>query len=192
MQTSVLVSNRAQASPDAARDPALRNKGRLNTVEAVKQIIRRYGVRGLYTGFTLHALRDTVGSGLYFGVYETVKQLAAKELGPDSSPFGGPMIAGAICSTVPWFCVSYLVPTPNELGWLTPLLDQTYPLDTRKTRAQSVLLGKTKEIGEASRAVSKASMYKGLSIILLRTGINNMVLLSLFEYIKLRINQLEV
>lgn len=35
-------------------------------------------------------------------------------------------------------------------------------------------------------------MYKGLSIILLRTGINNMILLSLFEYIKLRINQLEV
>lgn len=106
VQTSVLVSNRAQASPDAARDPALRNKGRLNTLEAVKQIVRRYGIRGLYTGFTLHALRDTVGSGLYFGVYETVKQLAAKELGPDSSPFGGPMIAGAICSTVPWFCVS--------------------------------------------------------------------------------------
>lgn len=79
-----------------------------------------------------------------------------------------------------------------EPGLLTLLLDQTYPLDTRKTRAQSVLLGKTEEIGEASRAVSKASMYKGLSIILLRTGINNMVLLSLFEYIKLRINQLEV
>lgn len=172
VQTSVLVSNRAQASPNAARDPSLRSKGRLNTIEAVRQIVRRYGFRGLYTGFYLHALRDTVGSGLYFGVYETVKQMAAKELGPDTSPFGGPMIAGAICSTVPWLC--------------------TYPLDTRKTRAQSVLLGKTKEVGEASKAVSKASMYKGLSIILLRTGINNMILLSLFEYIKLRINQLEV
>lgn len=108
VQTSVLVSNRAQASPNAARDPSLRSKGRLNTIEAVRQIVRRYGFRGLYTGFYLHALRDTVGSGLYFGVYETVKQMAAKELGPDTSPFGGPMIAGAICSTVPWLCVSVM------------------------------------------------------------------------------------
>lgn len=67
---------------------------------------------------------------------------------------------------------------------------QTYPLDTRKTRAQSVLLGKTKEIGEASMAVAKSSMYKGLSIILIRTGVNNMILLSIFEYIKARIDQL--
>ncbi|KAE8145278.1 mitochondrial carrier [Aspergillus avenaceus] len=171
VQTSVLVHNRAQASPDAVNDPSLRNRPRLGTIEAIKQIVQRYGIRGLYTGFRLHALRDTLGSGLYFSVYETVKQLAAKELGPDKSPFGGPMIAGAICSTVPWFC--------------------TYPLDTRKTRAQSVLLGKTKEVGEATVAVAKASMYKGLSIILIRTGVNNMILLSMFEYIKMRINQLD-
>lgn len=106
VQTSVLVSHRAQASPDAVRDPSLRNKPRLGTIEAIRQIVRRYGFRGLYTGFHLHAMRDTIGSGLYFSVYETVKQVAAKELGPDKSPFGGPMIAGAICSTVPWFCVS--------------------------------------------------------------------------------------
>ncbi|KAF4217923.1 hypothetical protein CNMCM8980_008241 [Aspergillus fumigatiaffinis] len=157
VQTSVLVSHRSQASPDAVRDPSLRNQPRLGTIEAIRQIVRRYGFRGLYTGFHLHAMRDTIGSGLYFSVYETVKQVAAKELGPDKSPFGGPMIAGAICSTVPWFC--------------------TYPLDTRKTRAQSVLLGKSKEVGEASAAVSKSSMYKGLSIILIRTGVNNMILL---------------
>ncbi|PWY86275.1 mitochondrial carrier [Aspergillus heteromorphus CBS 117.55] len=171
VQTSVLVSNRAQASPNAVSDPSLRSKPRLGTIEAIRQIVQRYGFRGLYTGFHLHAMRDTLGSGLYFTVYETVKQVAAKELGPDKSPFGAPMIAGAICSTVPWFC--------------------TYPLDTRKTRAQSVLLGKTKEVGEASAAVAKSSMYKGLSIILIRTGVNNMILLSIFEYIKMRINQLD-
>ncbi|KAL4921132.1 mitochondrial carrier [Aspergillus aurantiobrunneus] len=171
VQTNVLVSNRAQASPDAVRDPSLRHKPRLGTIQAIKQIVHRYGFRGLYTGFYLHAMRDTVGSGLYFAVYETVKQVAAKELGPDKSPFGAPMIAGAICSTVPWFC--------------------TYPLDTRKTRAQSVLLGKTKEVGEASAAVARSSMYKGLSIILIRTGVNNMILLSIFEYIKMQVNELD-
>ncbi|CAG8891233.1 unnamed protein product [Penicillium egyptiacum] len=170
VQTSVLVSNRAMAAPDAARDPSLRHKPRLGTVQAIKQIYVRHGFWGLYTGFRLHALRDTVGSGLYFSVYETVKQVAAKELGQDKNPFGAPMLAGAVCSTVPWFC--------------------TYPLDTRKTRAQSVLLGKSSEIGEASQAVAKSSMYKGLSIILIRTGVNNMILLSIFEYIRIRIDEL--
>ncbi|KAJ5949689.1 mitochondrial carrier [Penicillium verhagenii] len=170
VQTSVLVSNRAQAAPDAARNPDLRRKPRLGTVQAIRQIVKRHGFRGLYTGFRLHVLRDTVGSGLYFSVYETVKQVAAKELGDNKSPFGAPMIAGAICSTVPWVC--------------------TYPLDTRKTRAQSVLLGKSKEIGEASAAVAKASMYKGMSIILIRTGLNNMILLSMFEFIKAKITEL--
>lgn len=98
------------AAPDAARDPSLRRKPRLGTIQAIKQIVKRHGFRGLYTGFGLHAMRDTVGSALYFSVYETVKQVAAKELGSDKTPFGAPMIAGAICSTVPWFCVRRLPP----------------------------------------------------------------------------------
>lgn len=106
VQTSVLVANRSQAAPDAAQDHSLRSKPRLGTFPAIKQIIDRHGVRGLYTGFKLHMIRDTIGTGLYFGIYETVKQVAASSIGKDSSPLGGPMIAGAICSTVPWFCVS--------------------------------------------------------------------------------------
>ncbi|KAJ5238620.1 hypothetical protein N7468_003239 [Penicillium chermesinum] len=171
VQTSVLVSNRALASPDAARDPSLRNRPRLGTIEAIRQIVRRHGFLGLYTGFRLHAMRDTIGSGLYFSIYETCKQETAKRLGTDEkSPVGAPALAGAVCSTVPWIC--------------------TYPLDTRKTRAQSVLLGKTKEVGEASVAVAQSSMYKGVSIILLRTGVNNMILLSLYEYLRSKIQQL--
>jgi hypothetical protein len=102
------------AAPDAARDPSLRRKPRLGTIQAIQQIIKRHGFRGLYTGFRLHAMRDTVGSALYFSVYETVKQVAAKELGSDKSPFGAPMIAGAICSTVPWFCVRR---SPTLVTW---------------------------------------------------------------------------
>jgi hypothetical protein len=33
-------------------------------------------------------------------------------------------------------------------------------------------------------------MYKGLSIVVLRTGVNNMILLSIYEYIKFQINSL--
>ncbi|KAJ5149393.1 mitochondrial carrier domain-containing protein [Penicillium atrosanguineum] len=170
VQTSVLMQNRAQAAPDAVRNPSLRNEPRLSTVQAIRQIVARHGIRGLYTGFGLHALRDSIGTGLYFSIYETVKQVVVRQLGESQSPFGPPAIAGAICSTLPWFC--------------------TYPLDTRKTRAQSVLLGKATEIASASKAVAGSSMYKGLSIVVLRTGINNMILLSIYEYIKYQINNL--
>ncbi|KAJ5191117.1 Mitochondrial carrier protein [Penicillium cinerascens] len=170
VQTSVLMQNRAQAAPGAVRNPALRNMPRLSTVQAIRQIISRHGFRGLYTGFGLHCVRDTIGSGLYFSIYETVKQVVVRQLGESQSPFGPPAIAGAICSTLPWFC--------------------TYPLDTRKTRAQSVLLGKAQEIASASKAVAGSSMYRGLSIVVLRTGINNMILLSIYEYIKFQINNL--
>lgn len=85
----------------------------MGTFDAIKQIVRRHGVRGLYVGFQLHMIRDTIGTGLYFGIYETVKQLAANQIGGDKSFGGGPMIAGAICSTVPWFCVSIRLPFMN-------------------------------------------------------------------------------
>lgn len=106
VQTSVLVANRAQAASGAPREPSLRRKPRIGTFEAIRQIVKLRGLRGVYTGFHLHALRDTVGTAMYFGIYETVKKVAAKEMGSDQSAFGAPAIAGAICSTIPWFCVS--------------------------------------------------------------------------------------
>lgn len=99
------MRNRAQAAPDAVRNPSLRNEPRLGTVQAIRQIVARHGIRGLYTGFGLHALRDSIGTGLYFSIYETVKQVVVRQLGESQSPFGPPAIAGAICSTLPWFCV---------------------------------------------------------------------------------------
>jgi hypothetical protein len=51
-------------------------------------------------------MRDTIGTGLYFGIYETVKQIVTKELGRQQSPFGAPMAAGALCGTIPWILVS--------------------------------------------------------------------------------------
>lgn len=54
-------------------------------------------------------MRDTIGTGLYFGIYETVKQIITKELGMQQSPFGAPMAAGALCGTIPWILVSSFI-----------------------------------------------------------------------------------
>jgi len=173
VQTSVLMANRSHATTGAAdKYASLRGVPRLGTMEAIQQIIARHGYRGLYTGIGLHAVRDTIGTGLYFGIYETAKQLISTFMGDNQSPFGAPMAAGALSGVIPWIC--------------------TYPLDTRKTRAQSILLGKSKEIGEASMAVARSSIYKGMTVSIFRTAFQNMILLSTFEYLKIKINNLEI
>ncbi|PGH08273.1 hypothetical protein AJ79_06060 [Helicocarpus griseus UAMH5409] len=172
VQTSVLMTNRSHAIAGAASSHAsLRDVPRLGTIEAIKQIISRHGYVGLYTGVRLHALRDTIGTGLYFGIYETAKQLISTFLGDHHSPFGAPMAAGALSGVIPWIC--------------------TYTLDTRKTRAQSILLGKSKEISQASLAAARSSMYKGMSVSIARTALQNMILLTTFEHLKVRINELD-
>ncbi|EEQ83564.2 mitochondrial carrier protein [Blastomyces dermatitidis ER-3] len=173
VQTSVLMANRSHAIAGTAtnRHTSLRGMPRLGTIDAIKQIVSRHGYRGLYTGVRLHAIRDTIGTGLYFGIYETAKQLISTYLGDQQSPFGAPMAAGALSGVIPWIC--------------------TYTLDTKKTRAQCILLGKSKEIGEASMAAARSSMYKGMSVSIARTAFQNMILLTTFEYLKVRINQLE-
>ncbi|EEH21965.2 hypothetical protein PABG_04176 [Paracoccidioides brasiliensis Pb03] len=170
VQTSVLMSNRSLATA-ATGHPSLHNMPRIGTIDAFKQIVARHGYLGLYTGVRLHAIRDTIGTGLYFGIYETSKQLISTYLGEHTSPFGAPMVAGALSGVIPWCC--------------------TYTLDTKKTRAQSILLGKTKEIGEATMAVARSSMYKGISVSIARTALQNMILLTTFEYLKVKINQLK-
>ncbi|KAM5493004.1 hypothetical protein MaudMau93_001098 [Microsporum audouinii] len=170
VQTSVLMAS-SQRGPTGRglKYTSLQNVPRLSTTQAIKQIISRHGFRGLYTGMGLHMARDTVGTGLYFAIYETSKQLTSTYLGDNHSPFGPQLVGGALCGTLPWLF--------------------TYPLDTRKTRRQSMILGKSKEVGAA---VAKSSVYTGLSVIILRTAVQNMLLLTMFEYFKREIDKLEI
>lgn len=63
-----------QGSSSTSHVTTKKNLGRLSSIAATREIIRRYGFLGLYTGFKLHLARDVVGSAIYFGVYEATKQ----------------------------------------------------------------------------------------------------------------------
>lgn len=65
------------------------------------------------------AVRDTIGTAIYFTTYESVKQLLVKFQGSSSptSPLSVP-VAGGLCGLVSWACVS---PIPNLT--LSPLGD---------------------------------------------------------------------
>ncbi|GKT86715.1 mitochondrial carrier protein [Colletotrichum tofieldiae] len=78
-QVSVLLSDQQKLKEANCRATnghqvaaSYQNKG---TFKTMRNIIRHRGALGLYTGFNLHLLRDTLGTAIYFMVYESGKQL---------------------------------------------------------------------------------------------------------------------
>jgi len=59
------------------------------TMQAVKMIIDKAGVRGLYTGWRLHFVRDTAGTALYFAEYDVMRYLLGRKRNIDGGINGG-------------------------------------------------------------------------------------------------------
>ena len=118
---------------------------------------------GLWTGFRLHLLRDVIGSGIYFGVYETTKQSLNSYYGAEKANSAGAIaVAGAICGIGAWVV--------------------TYPLDTMKTRVQNSLVGASvpgaksslssaiqTAAKSAAPAAAAGSKWKGVEMIIIRS-----------------------
>ena len=167
-----------------------KSSGRVSTYAAVSQIVRERGVMGLHTGFRLHLVRDVVGSGIFFGVYEAVKQSLNSMYGVSNvNAPGAVAFAGAICGVTAW-CVVCTYVSPSTLRRLTTR--QTYPLDSMKTQAQNRLVGAgasqaAAEIvtTEAKKAMkSNIHRYKGFEMVVLRSAIQGMIQQSIFEEVK--------
>ncbi|CAI0423035.1 unnamed protein product [Linum tenue] len=87
-------------------------------VTVAKYIIRTEGVRGLYRGFTITALRDAPSHGFYFWTYEYMRE----QLHPGCRKNGQEslqtmLLAGGLAGVASWVCC--------------------YPLDVVKTRLQA-------------------------------------------------------
>ena len=189
-QTSVLMAADAVPRGTPIKGASPKNQGRISTWGACKKIYQRGGLLGFYTGFQLHLVRDVVGSGIYFGVYEATKQVMTTYSGAEkANTFAAVGPAGIICGCFSWIVVSVLQLCRPESEFLLTTKRQTYPLDTMKTRAQNLLVG---EIGKTAREcaanAAKTSKWKGIEMMILRSSIQNMIQMSLFEYAKQEIN----
>lgn len=79
-----------------------------NAWVVAKQLVRDRGLTGLYCGYQLHLLRDTIGTSIYFITYESCKQMLANARGhAPTSPYAV-MVAGGLCGIVSWACVSVI------------------------------------------------------------------------------------
>lgn len=182
-QTSVLMSSTSDPfsthpGPNIGAVAPTKVDSRVRPWQALRQIIASRGPLGLWTGWNLHLARDTVGSGIYFGVYEAVKQTITSYRGADQP---NTMMAVA---TAGMFC--------GVMSWVF-----TYPLDTMKTRVQNQLVGRfasrdvsatvKEEMMKGLQKAGKGSKWKGVEMIIARSSIQNMIQMSIFEGIKTHI-----
>jgi len=177
--------SRDALGPTISSTAPKKNFGRISSIAATREILRRYGFLGLYTGFKLHLARDVVGSAIYFGVYEATKQAmtSLSNTGKANTPLAV-ATAGMLCGICSWSLVSRL--TSLALSSVTETRPQTYPLDTMKTRVQNSLVGNVSKMAQES--VARSSKFKGIEMIIMRSCIQNMLQMSLFEEIKNWIN----
>lgn len=95
--------------------------------QAAANIYRNFGgIKGFYMGFPLHMARDTFGTALYFGFYDSIRKLVSRHSSHDSRA-GGPSLYG-----IPGPVVSFL--SGSSAGILSWLI--VYPVDLIKTKVQ--------------------------------------------------------
>ncbi|KAK4896625.1 hypothetical protein LTR27_005544 [Elasticomyces elasticus] len=155
-----------RVNPGAALDV---KTGSWNTA---RRLVRDRGLRGLYSGYHLHLLRDTIGTAIYFTTYESVKQLMANSRGRNPTSPYAVVVAGGLC------------------GILTASL--IYPVDVAKTVYQKALLSAGSDhVPRPAIQIFQAGAYRGLGVSVARSCILNMIFFSNFEWMKKRINALE-
>ncbi|TFY82671.1 hypothetical protein EWM64_g1347 [Hericium alpestre] len=94
-------------------------------MSAVREIIRTDGPFGLYTGFRLHFVRDTLGTALYFFEYDGFRHMLGRL--PSGEQGSIPPWLPIHSSLVPFVCGSFA----GVSSWAI-----IYPLDVVKTKIQ--------------------------------------------------------
>ncbi|OAA63175.1 mitochondrial carrier protein [Cordyceps fumosorosea ARSEF 2679] len=150
-QVAVLLAERGGAKKtSAAIAQSYQNKGTLRTMATIVK----------------HRVRDTVGTGIYFMVYESGKQLGTTLAG-DSSNKLAVVAAGGSCGLVSWAII--------------------YPIDSAKSIYQrnSLLYARGEKVEPAPKITFfKRDMYRGLAVSMSRSCVVNAIFFSSFEFIK--------
>jgi len=136
-----LIKCRAQISNPSASPPAP------TSWSITRDILKTEGIRGLYFGGVVTALRDSIGYGFYFWSYELSTRLLASTSDPDgqkSSSSGQEaakvLFCGGLAGVVTWASI--------------------FPLDVIKTRVQTQLVNGT-AASEATPLVGADSTGNG-------------------------------
>lgn len=91
---------------DRMANESLTNPVKYSAYRTAKQLIREHGINGLYCGYRLHFIRDTLGTAIFFTTYESAKQIFGNARGQSPTNPWAVMAGGGLCGIVSWTCVS--------------------------------------------------------------------------------------
>lgn len=120
-----LVKVRRQLEYSIAASKGIIIKKPPGTLDAVRDIFRTNGMKGLYTGFPLHFVRDTTGTALYFLEYDGMRHILGRNRAGEQGET--PAWLPIHPSLVPFVCGSL----SGVTSWAI-----IYPLDVVKTKVQ--------------------------------------------------------
>ncbi|KAI0023939.1 mitochondrial carrier [Xylariomycetidae sp. FL0641] len=184
----------ASSSPSAATTTTSSSSS-LNIARAV---LRMEGVRGLYRGGTVTAVRDSVGYGFYFWAYELCTRLLASGSGSGSGPAhqeaAKVLLCGGVAGVVTWASVfpldviktrvqtrDLLVPSPSASSPAssisgTPAATASTPLLARRKP------GALEVAREAYREGGLQVFFRGLGVCSVRAFVVNAVQWAVYEW----------
>lgn len=145
---------------------------RYTTLQTVKVITKNLGVGGLYSGYRYHLIRDAIGSGVYYAVYESFKWACNTLINGDATQLSPVSIlaAGGISGATCWAVI--------------------FPFDTTKALIQKDIVANIlrREHGQEPLPLEKRKLefsrriYRGLGISMYRSVFVNMVFFGTYEF----------
>jgi len=143
------------------------------TFSGAALVYKENGLRGLYFGFSLHTLRDTLGTSLYFTSYDSLRWSldGPRNLGIPNALV--PFVCGSTCGILSWFLV--------------------YPIDLVKTRVQRDALSGIENRESATQIFERLSakgiprLYRGLGVSAGRSALTHGTLWLLLENFQRRL-----
>ncbi|KAL6454445.1 SPBC29A3.11c Uncharacterized mitochondrial carrier C29A3.11c [Candida maltosa Xu316] len=144
----------------------------ITTVSIVKEIVKHDGLHGLYSGYKYHLMRDSIATGIYYSIYESMKWSMNNLINKDpnvSSPFSV-LIAGGFSGVFSWICIFNIDTTKSlvQKDAVTNILRRSHGLPPLPPKHRKL-----------ERFERKA--YRGLGISVTRSFIVNMVFFGVFE-----------
>ncbi|TGZ74474.1 hypothetical protein CRM22_000910 [Opisthorchis felineus] len=141
------------------QNTAISSGPNLKIKHCVRLIIQQHGLRGLYVGLSMHALRDIPGLTVYFFAYTTFLRYGCL-IG--LSPFWCSCVSGALGGALSW-CVSL-------------------PFDIVKTRMQSGGLNTTRDVvRELLKESDYSVFFRGFNVAILRALMVNACTFTVYE-----------
>jgi len=140
------------------------NEGKLSPTRELVRLARTHGAaNGPMRGLWVTVLRDTPSFGVYFVVYDSVRELLNPNCREtDSDGAAAHLLAGGLAGSAAWLSI--------------------YPIDVAKTRIQSSPAAKADSLLDTLRQITKEkNLTAGLSSCILRAFALNAVVFSVYE-----------